>query len=149
MIGLILLVGLAIKNGILLVDRTNRNRQHGMDIREALLEAGPARLRAIMMTSVTIAFALLPVALHFGEGAETRAPLAATVLGGVVSSTLLTLVLVPVMYTFLDGLAARNTRRLVRLFRWYFGIGARGAEAAVQRRLATPVESDAGGGGRR
>ena len=143
MIGLILLVGLAIKNGILLVDRTNRNREHGMEIHEALLEAGPARLRAILMTSVTIAFALLPVALHFGEGAETRAPLAATVLGGVVSSTLLTLVLVPVMYTTLDGLAARTLGRVLPLVRWYFGIGAgRSREAAVQR-LGAPLEPEA------
>jgi HAE1 family hydrophobic/amphiphilic exporter-1 len=144
MIGLILLVGLAIKNGILLVDRTNRNRQHGMEIREALLEAGPARLRAILMTSVTIAFALLPVALHFGEGSETRAPLAATVLGGVVSSTLLTLVLVPVMYTLLDGLAGRTFARVMRLGRWYFGVGAGPSrENAAQRRLGTPLEPDA------
>jgi hypothetical protein len=53
------------------------------------------------------------------------------------------------MYTFLDGSSGRNTRRIVRLFRWYFGIGSRGAETAVQRRLATPVESEVGGPGRR
>ena len=98
MIGLILLVGLAIKNGILLVDRTKKNREQGMAVAEALLEAGPARLRPILMTSVTIALALLPIALQLGEGAELRAPLAATVLGGVISSTLLTLVLIPVVY---------------------------------------------------
>jgi HAE1 family hydrophobic/amphiphilic exporter-1 len=104
MIGMILLVGLAIKNGILLVDRTNMNRARGMDRLTALQEAGPARLRPILMTSTTIAIALFPTALRFGEGAELRAPLAAAVLGGVISSTLLTLVLVPVMYTLLDGL---------------------------------------------
>jgi hydrophobic/amphiphilic exporter-1 (mainly G- bacteria), HAE1 family len=107
MIGMILLVGLAIKNGILLVDRTNHNRARGLEKREALLEAGPARLRPILMTSTTIACALFPTALRFGEGAELRAPLAAVVLGGVISSTLLTLVLVPVMYTVLDGLPSR------------------------------------------
>jgi hydrophobic/amphiphilic exporter-1 (mainly G- bacteria), HAE1 family len=98
MIGLILLVGLAIKNGILLIDRTKKNREQGMTVADALLEAGPARLRPILMTSVTIALALLPIALQLGEGAELRAPLAATVLGGVISSTLLTLVLIPVVY---------------------------------------------------
>mgnify|MGYP003348875604 CR=1 FL=1 len=69
MIGLILLVGLAIKNGILLVDRTNQNRERGMSTHEALLEAGPARLRPILMTSLTIAIALTPTALQLGEGA--------------------------------------------------------------------------------
>src|SRR5205823_13200434 len=107
MIGMILLVGLAIKNGILLVDRTNMNRARGMERLPALLEAGPARLRPILMTSTTIAIALFPTAMRFGEGAELRAPLAAAVLGGVISSTLLTLVLVPVMYTLLDSLQCR------------------------------------------
>jgi HAE1 family hydrophobic/amphiphilic exporter-1 len=114
MIGVILLVGLAIKNGILLVDRTNHNRQRGMTRRAALVEAGPARLRAILMTSMTISVALLPSAFQLGEGAELRAPLAATVLGGVISSTLLTLVLVPVVYSLLDGLGNRTGR----FFRW-------------------------------
>jgi HAE1 family hydrophobic/amphiphilic exporter-1 len=107
MIGMILLVGLAIKNGILLVDRTNQNRARGMDRRAALLEAGPARLRAILMTSLTIAASLTPTAFQLGEGADLRAPLAATVLGGVISSTALTLVVVPVVYTLLDGLTTR------------------------------------------
>ena len=107
MIGLILLVGLAIKNGILLVDRTNQNRARGLSIHDALLEAGPARLRAILMTSLTIAIALLPTALQLAEGSEFRAPLAATVIGGIISSTLLTLVFVPVVYTLLYGLSAR------------------------------------------
>jgi HAE1 family hydrophobic/amphiphilic exporter-1 len=112
MIGMILLVGLAIKNGILLVDRTNHNRANGMPPRAALMEAGPARLRAILMTSLTIAAALTPTAFQLGEGADLRAPLAATVLGGVISSTVLTLVVVPVMYTLLDGLHLVIGRRL-------------------------------------
>jgi HAE1 family hydrophobic/amphiphilic exporter-1 len=116
MMGLILLVGLAIKNGILLVDRTNHNRARGMDRGAALLEAGPARLRPILMTSTTIAIALFPTALRFGEGAELRAPLAAVVFGGVISSTLLTLVLVPVVYTLLDGLPSAIGRAVGRLF---------------------------------
>ena len=127
-IGLILLAALSIKNGILLVDRTNRNREAGMEKRAALLEAGPARLRAILMTSITIALSLFPTALKFGEGAELRAPLAATVLGGVVSSTLLTLVLVPVMYSYLDGLPTRLAHAAGRPFRRVRG---RRASAAV------------------
>lgn len=117
MIGMILLVGLAIKNGILLVDRTNHNRARGMEKLAALQEAGPARLRPILMTSTTIAIALFPTALRFGEGAELRAPLAAAVLGGVISSTLLTLVLVPVMYALLDGLPSRIGGMLTTLVR--------------------------------
>ena len=113
MIGLILLVGLAIKNGILLVDRTNQNRHRGLTLREALLEAGPARLRPILMTSIAIAIAMLPSALQVGEAAELRAPLAATVFGGVVSSTLLTLVLIPAMYVVLEG-AGRAVGRVIR-----------------------------------
>jgi HAE1 family hydrophobic/amphiphilic exporter-1 len=104
MIGFILLVGLAIKNGILLVDRANRNRAEGLGARAALLEAGPTRLRPILMTSLTIALALTPTALGSGEGAELRAPLAAAVLGGVITSTILTLVVVPIAYTFAAGL---------------------------------------------
>lgn len=134
MIGLILLVGLAIKNGILLVDRTNHNRDHGMSQREALLEAGPARLRPILMTSITIAIALFPTALKFGEGSELRAPLAAAVLGGVISSTLLTLVLVPVMYTLLNGMPGTVARGVGWLIR---GPGRLGG--LVKRRAPTPV----------
>jgi HAE1 family hydrophobic/amphiphilic exporter-1 len=110
MIGMILLVGLAIKNGILLVDRTNHNRARGMERSAALREAGPARLRAILMTSLTIAASLTPTAFQLGEGADLRAPLAATVLGGVISSTALTLVVVPVVYTLLDGLTLETAR---------------------------------------
>jgi HAE1 family hydrophobic/amphiphilic exporter-1 len=113
LIGVILLVGLAIKNGILLVDRTNHNRERGMGRLDAVLEAGPARLRAILMTSATIVVALLPSAFQLGQGSEIRAPLAATVVGGVIASTLLTLVVVPTMYTILDGVRGRFGRQIV------------------------------------
>ncbi len=126
MIGLILLVGLAIKNGILLVDRTNQNRERGLSMHDALLEAGPARLRAIIMTSLTIAIALLPTAFQLGEGSELRAPLAATVIGGIISSTLLTLVFVPVMYTLLNGLSDNFGRSI----RWLFGMQPHNPEDA-------------------
>jgi hydrophobic/amphiphilic exporter-1 (mainly G- bacteria), HAE1 family len=127
MIGMILLVGLAIKNGILLVDRTNQKRAEGKPIRAALMEAGPARLRAILMTSLTIAASLTPTAFQLGEGADLRAPLAATVLGGVISSTALTLVVVPVMYTLLDGLHLSIGRGFARL-----------ARLVVRRRVGLP-----------
>jgi HAE1 family hydrophobic/amphiphilic exporter-1 len=114
MIGLILLVGLAIKNGILLVDRANRNRATGMSANASMEEAGPTRLRPILMTSMTIALALLPTAMQLGEGSELRAPLAAGVLGGVVTSTLLTLMLIPVIYS----LAASTGVALGRVVGW-------------------------------
>jgi hydrophobic/amphiphilic exporter-1 (mainly G- bacteria), HAE1 family len=134
MIGMILLVGLAIKNGILLVDRTNHNRARGMDVIAALTEAGPTRLRAILMTSLTIAASLTPTAFQLGECADLRAPLAATVMGGVISSTALTLVVVPVMYTLLDGMhhsIGRAFSKLFRLIMWPFRKPDRG-RASVQ-----------------
>jgi HAE1 family hydrophobic/amphiphilic exporter-1 len=130
MIGLILLVGLAIKNGILLVDRANQNRARGMNRRAALLEAGPSRLRPILMTSLAIAVALTPTAMKIGEGAELRAPLAAAVLGGVISSTLLTLLVVPVMYTLLDALQGHAAR--------LFGVGRASAPPAADRQVVQP-----------
>lgn len=104
MIGMIMLVGLVAKNAILLVDFTNTLRRRGMSRREALLEAGPARLRPILMTTMTLVFAMIPLALKLGAGAESRSPMAVVVLGGMIMSTALTLVLVPCAYTYLDDL---------------------------------------------
>ncbi|HEY3078734.1 MAG TPA: efflux RND transporter permease subunit [Chloroflexota bacterium] len=104
MIGMIMLVGLVAKNAILLVDYTNRLRANGLSRREALLEAGPTRLRPILMTTITLLCAMLPLALKIGSGAESRSPMAIVVLGGMITSTLLTLVLVPCAYTYLDDL---------------------------------------------
>ena len=81
-----------------------------LGVLDRVLEAGPARLRAILMTSATIVAALLPSAFQLGEGSEIRAPLAATVVGGVIASTLLTLVVVPTMYTILDSVRGRSAR---------------------------------------
>ncbi len=105
MIGMIMLMGLVAKNAILLVDYTNTLRARGYAIREALLEAGPIRLRPIIMTTCTMTFSMIPLALKLEEGAESRAPMAVVLLGGLTTSTLLTLVLVPVMYTYLDQLS--------------------------------------------
>jgi HAE1 family hydrophobic/amphiphilic exporter-1 len=102
MIGVIMLMGLVTKNGILLVDYTNTLRRTGKSATEALLEAGPVRLRPILMTSAAMIFGMLPVALALSEGGETRAPMAVTVIGGLITSTLLTLLVVPVVYALLD-----------------------------------------------
>jgi HAE1 family hydrophobic/amphiphilic exporter-1 len=102
MIGFIMLMGLVTKNAILLVDFTNHLRAQGRSTRDALLEAGPIRLRPILMTTFAMIFGMLPVALALGEGGETRAPMAVAVMGGLATSTLLTLVVVPVVYTFAD-----------------------------------------------
>lgn len=99
MIGLVLLIGLVAKNSILLVDLTNQLREQGAEINHALKEACPIRLRPVLMTSLTIILALLPAALGLGAGAETNGPLAIAVIGGMISSTLLTLVVVPAAYS--------------------------------------------------
>jgi hydrophobic/amphiphilic exporter-1 (mainly G- bacteria), HAE1 family len=102
MIGLVLLVGLAAKNGILLIDYTNQLRRSGMALDQALVEAGATRLRPILMTAISTIAAVLPVALGFGEGSESRQPMAVAIAGGLFSSTLLTLAVVPVIYSYLD-----------------------------------------------
>lgn len=113
LIGIIMLMGIVTKNAILLVDFTNILRARGYTRREALVEAGRTRLRPILMTTLTIVFAMLPLAMKFEAGGESRAPMAAVVIGGVISSTLLTLILVPVVYSYLDD-AAQAAQRLVR-----------------------------------
>ncbi|MFH1080141.1 MAG: efflux RND transporter permease subunit [Pseudomonadota bacterium] len=103
LIGLILLMGLVKKNAILLVDYTNVLRERGLSRREALLQAGPVRLRPILMTTLAMVFGMLPVAAGLGEGAETRSPMGIAVIGGLLTSLLLTLVVVPSAYDLLDG----------------------------------------------
>ncbi|MBL1353080.1 MAG: efflux RND transporter permease subunit [Zetaproteobacteria bacterium] len=102
MIGLVLLVGLVAKNSILLVDLTNQYRAKGMSIDEALKAACPIRMRPVLMTSLTIIFSLLPAALGWGQGSEMTIPMSVAVIGGMVSSTLLTLVVVPSAYSLLE-----------------------------------------------
>lgn len=113
MIGMIMLMGLVTKNAILLVDYTNLLRRRGMTKNEALLEAGPVRLRPILMTALSTIAGMIPVTLGLGEGAETRAPMGTAIVGGMLTSTLLTLVVVPVAYSLLDDLGA-VLLRLVR-----------------------------------
>jgi multidrug efflux pump subunit AcrB len=115
MIGFIMLMGLVTKNAILLVDFANRARRSGTPLRQALLEAGQVRLRPILMTTAAMIGGMLPLALGIGEGGETQAPMGRAIIGGVITSTLLTLVVVPVIYTYLDSwsmrLKARRERR--------------------------------------
>ncbi len=101
-IGLILLVGLVTKNAIILIDKVNQLREAGVAKREALVEGARSRLRPIVMTTLSTLFGFLPLALAFGEGAEVRSPMAITVIGGLLVSTLLTLLVIPVVYDLLD-----------------------------------------------
>lgn len=101
-IGLILLVGLVVKNAIILVDKVNQLREAGVAKRDALVEGARSRLRPIMMTTMTAVFGFMPLALAFGEGAEVRSPMAITVIGGLLVSTLLTLLVIPIVYDLLD-----------------------------------------------
>jgi HAE1 family hydrophobic/amphiphilic exporter-1 len=101
-IGLILLAGIVVNNAIILIDLINQMRQSGMEKIEAIKQGGKSRLRPIMMTTLTTSLALLPLAIGFGDGAELRAPMGITVIGGLLVSTLLTLVVIPVMYDVMD-----------------------------------------------
>jgi HAE1 family hydrophobic/amphiphilic exporter-1 len=99
-IGAVMLAGIVVNNAIVLIDAVNQRRRAGMALVEALSDAGRARLRPILMTSITTIVALLPMALGLGEGAELRAPLAITVIGGLAVATVLTLIVIPVVYSF-------------------------------------------------
>jgi multidrug efflux pump subunit AcrB len=111
-IGFIMLMGLVTKNAILLVDFANRSRRAGAALHDALLDAGQVRLRPILMTTAAMIGGMLPLALGIGEGGETQAPMGRAIIGGVITSTLLTLVVVPVIYTYLDRLFVwRKTKR--------------------------------------
>ncbi|MBK7899621.1 MAG: efflux RND transporter permease subunit [Azonexus sp.] len=111
MIGLVLLIGLVAKNSILLVDLANQRRAGGMGVDEALSDACPIRMRPVLMTSATVILALTPAALGLGAGSETNQPLSIAVIGGMVSSTLLTLVVVPAVYSLVENFLARHRRQ--------------------------------------
>ncbi len=102
MMGVILLMGIVTKNSILLVDFTNQERAKGIPIREALLNAGTTRLRPVLMTTLALILGMLPVAIGLGAGGEFRSPMAIAVIGGLITSTFLTLVVVPVVYSLLQ-----------------------------------------------
>src|SRR5215468_3593132 len=130
MIGFVMLMGLVTKNAILLVDFANRSRRGGSPLHDALLTAGQVRLRPILMTTAAMIFGMLPLALGLGESGETQAPMGRAIIGGVITSTLLTLVVVPVIYTYLD-----------RFFEWHkTRKAAREARRAAQ--AGAPASSD-------
>lgn len=140
LLGIVLLTGVVTKNAILVVDFTNILRQEqGYERKEALITAGRMRLRAVLMTTLTLVFALIPLLLGRSAGSETRAPLAAVVIGGSISSTLLTLVLVPVVYNFFDG----GGSLAVRFIRTIFGLAEPkeeiGAEEGAPERGPAPT----------
>ncbi|WP_151448470.1 efflux RND transporter permease subunit [Lacisediminimonas profundi] len=110
-IGFIMLMGLVTKNAILLVDYANQARKAGSTRFEALLEAAHVRLRPILMTTLAMVFGMVPLAFGMSEGSEQRAPMGQAVIGGIITSSILTLVVVPVIYTYLDDLAAWARRR--------------------------------------
>jgi len=101
-IGLIMLAGIVVNQSIVLIDAVNKARERGLSKRDAIVEAGRVRLRPILITKLTTILGLLPMALGIGEGAEVRAPMAITVIGGVLLTTFLTLLVIPVVYSVLD-----------------------------------------------
>ncbi|HEY0684096.1 MAG TPA: efflux RND transporter permease subunit [Steroidobacter sp.] len=133
-IGFIMLMGLVTKNAILLVDFTNQAIRAGKSVREAILEAGQVRLRPILMTTLAMIFGMLPMAIGVGAGGELLAPMGRAVIGGVITSTLLTLLIVPVFYTYIYGFTAR-----VKTY-WH-----RGQEHHEMAHADVPVESGATG----
>jgi len=113
-IGVIMLAGIVVNNAIVLVDYINTLRRGGLERKEAIIAAGPVRLRPILMTTLTTALGMLPIALGIGEGAEAQAPMATAVIGGLAASTIFTLVFVPVVYTIIDDFG----KWLKRIFRF-------------------------------
>ncbi|MCR4426552.1 MAG: efflux RND transporter permease subunit [Firmicutes bacterium] len=113
-IGLIVLAGIVVNNGIVMVDFINQLKSQGMRTRQAVIEAGRARLRPILMTALTTILGLIPIAIGRGQGSELEMPLALTVIGGLATATFLTLFVIPVIYELMDGIAARVSRKEVR-----------------------------------
>ncbi len=134
MIGMIMLMGLVTKNAILLIDYTNQLRSRGMPRNDAILEAGPIRLRPILMTALSTIAGMVPVAIGLGSGAETRAPMGTAIVGGLITSTVLTLVVIPVVYTVMDDVAVW-VRRLV-----FGGVATPAAEPAAAAPVAEAAE---------
>lgn len=115
LVGLIMLMGLVTKNAILIVDRANARREEGHNVHESLMDAGPTRLRPIIMTTVTMILGMLPLAMGVGEGSEFRQAMAIALIGGLTSSMILSLVLVPVMYTYIEGAREKFPRFFKRI----------------------------------
>jgi HAE1 family hydrophobic/amphiphilic exporter-1 len=114
-IGFVALMGIVMKNGILLVEYANERRAHGASAREAMLEAGPVRLRPVLMTALATVMGMVPIVLSESDAVEFRSPMAVLLIGGLLSSTFLTLLAVPVLYTLVEELRAAPARALARL----------------------------------
>ena len=110
-LGFIILTGIVVNNGIVLVDYINILRREGMDRNDAVIKAGPTRLRPILMTTLTTILGLLPLAFGIGEGMEIQVPMAVSVIGGLILSTVLTLIIIPVIYTLFDDLGNKFRRK--------------------------------------
>jgi HAE1 family hydrophobic/amphiphilic exporter-1 len=110
-IGLVLLIGLVTKNSILLVEFANQRRETGANAHDAMVEAGVVRLRPILMTAFSTIAGILPIAIGFGAGAESRRPMGVAVVGGMLTSTFLTLIIIPVVYTAFSDLREWLARR--------------------------------------
>jgi hydrophobic/amphiphilic exporter-1 (mainly G- bacteria), HAE1 family len=139
-IGVVMLMGLVTKNAILLVDFTNHGQREGKSQFEAIMQAGRVRLRPILMTTMAMIFGMLPMAIGMGDGGETQAPMGRAVIGGVITSTLLTLVVVPVAYTYLDSWGKKAKR-------WFQKgheeeLAAAEADAAVHAAASGPAAPD-------
>ncbi len=144
--GLIMLMGLVAKNAILLVDYTNTLRDRGYSRNEALIEAGRTRLRPILMTTCTMVFAMLPLAVKIGTGSEERSPMATVLVGGLLTSTLLTLIFVPVMYTYLDDFGRWLQKLGLMAVRWAEAPATAAVSATESRGVAAPPTTVAADG---
>jgi multidrug efflux pump subunit AcrB len=143
-IGLIMLMGLVTKNAILVVDFANHGRKEGKSIVQALRDAGQVRLRPILMTTCAMIFGMLPLSLALGDGAELQAGMGRAIMGGVMTSTLLTLVVVPVLYaifeTALENRRERKAQRALRKAAHDAALGGDGnAASPVTPGAATPA----------
>ena len=114
MIGAIMLIGIVVKNGIVLIDYIILNRERGMSIRKAVIDAGRSRLRPVVMTTATTILGMVPMAVGSGEGAEMWQPMGTAVIGGLTFSTILTLLFVPVLYCSFAGRGVLNMRKKLR-----------------------------------
>lgn len=114
MIGAIMLIGIVVKNGIVLIDYITLNRERGMSIRRAVIDGGRSRLRPVVMTTLTTILGMVPMAVGSGQGAEMWRPMGTAVIGGLTFSTVLTLLFVPVLYCVFAGNGVKRTRRKLR-----------------------------------
>lgn len=135
LMGIILLVGIVVNNAIILVDFTNQRRAQGLDKISAILEASPLRLRPILMTTCSTMVGMLPIALGLSEGGEVRQPMSVAVIGGLLTSTLLTLVVIPVVYLIIDDISDKTKKVFSRI-----SAVVRGRRMAASGRLPKPTE---------